>query len=236
MILAERPIDEYEQHAVGDYNGSTAIPIAARWCITAAHTWTGTVVRINHEEYKVLERVQHPWADLALLRVDRKLPRWYPPRKSGVNEPSAESLMLGFGRTGVVGGPWGFPRLPLVGTNRVELVGTWVASTFDADGGPHEAQFAENDSGGGWVVNGELAAVAVSVSRSGRSEFGDASYGIALWPHIEWIEYHTLDEDGDGDVDVDDIFSFLDTWLGMRGPVQRFFDYLNRWFRGRKPI
>lgn len=152
MILAKTPLPDSDQHAIGDYAGSTCIPIAPRWFVTADHVGYSNTIFLgrNRDAYNVVERIKHPFSELTLLRVDRNVPRWYPPRRTPGGAED-DCIMLGYGQTAAVGEPWGFPRQPLAGTNKLNSVGNWAASNFSEDGGPHEAQFAMNDSGGGWV-------------------------------------------------------------------------------------
>lgn len=241
MILKNRPPEYSTTHAIGDYGGCTAIPISPRWLITARHVVDPLVVHIRMppiwEDYKVLRRVDHPAVDLALILVDHDLPHWYPPFRSEL-VMERWCLMLGYGLTGEVGQSWQNMRRPQVGSNRVSQISPGrLVSTFDADGADDEAQAANNDSGGAWLVDDCVAGIFTGVNRFGSCQFGDQTYGPAIFPYLSWIDANIADLDGDGQASAGDVSIFLRAWYAVGGGrVQLLWDYLASWSAGRKSI
>ena len=240
MIHAGQPTIDPAPYVIGNYNGSTAIPVAPRWLSTAKHVGDSDVVDVpalgEESSCKVLRRVKHPSLEFCLLLVDRDMPVWYPPRRTLLTDP-APAKMLGFGRTGSVGGPWGFPRLPLVGESTLRPMGQWALSVLENDGNPNRAAFVENDSGGGWLVDGELVAVAVSITaaRWGTTTFGDVSYGQQLGGEIAWFDSVLADADGNGAANYDDIPFYISQWFRSgRLAVSRIFEFLTSWFSANR--
>lgn len=233
-----------------DYNGSTAVPIASEWAITAAHTGIAEVVNQDGVANPILIRVASPSADLALLRVENRFTRWHPVCRRPLATSGEACIMAGYGQVGPAGGPIGFPRLPRWGTNYARPA--WfgmLATTFDDApfGGFYEAQFVMNDSGGGVFLQGpnaELELAGVAVQSTGW-HYGASSYSVALSNHLAWIDALVMDPDldGDGVVADADFWDFLTRFHARRAgadfnndgrtTVQDIFDFLF-WWRKRK--
>lgn len=252
MILTSRPVADNSEHCVLDYGGSTAVPVSPRWAITADHVAASPTCQCFVPEYRqfsVLRRVS-VGNGMALILLDQEVPRFYPIRRELVDAP-VRCQMIGHGRTNLaqtesgyeVRDPlntWGFPRLPLVGTNTLNPMGNWVSSVWDDNGTESEATFAENDSGGAFLVDGMVAGIAqsVSVATWGRSTFGDVSFGTQPASVIDAIDRELADADGSGAVDPSDVQYFVAAWFrstfGRR--IDQIFMFLSTYFNGRRKI
>lgn len=240
-----------------DYAGSSAVPIGPRHAITAAHT--GTAPRLDGICPRMLaQRTVHPTKDLAILHLaegELDFSRWHPVCSRQIKPEGELCVMGGYGQVGPPGGPIGFPRRPMWGTNyvRSSWMG-WCSTQFDdrdtmpgdVPGTPFECQWCMNDSGGPLLVYGsggrlELAGVAVAAS---GLDFGGYSYAERLYEALPWIDevIGTADTNGDGVVTDADFWAFLSRWHDVRGfdingdgrsTIQDLFDFL-AWWRRRK--
>ncbi len=245
----------YDMGWVGDWNGSSCVAIGRHWAITAAHTGggPGSGVRYKGQNYQVVERVVHPTADLALLRFVEPLDDWHP---LGTSLQHGDDIIVGgYGLTGAVGSNWVFPRAERWGTNIVQSAYSQISFDFsapsDSTATPHESSAALNDSGGGVFSTSSdgtlyLEGVIVTTSPFGSSPYGANNYAIKLAPFIPWIQQNISDADwnGDGVVNVPDIFSFLTDWHARAGladfddngieNVQDIFAFISVWQANRQ--
>jgi hypothetical protein len=234
---------------IAEFNGSTAVPIAPNWAITAAHVGGGPGSRfawVPSQEASLFDTeagpgwwardadvhdvIRHPTADLALIRIDGTRMNQYQRLHRGRLAANARCVMAGYGRGGLPGSVPAFPRLPKWGTNVWSPAGFfgWAVSRFsdpqDPATTPNEAQFTLNDSGGGVFVPGpggvlELAAIAVS---SNGTDYGANSYALMLEPFLPWID-ETIgleaDLNADGEVTPDDLQVYLSRYFAGMGDI-----------------
>lgn len=253
-LVVVNPIDWAQPTGVGLFNGSSCVTIGKTWAIATKHQGGGTWahLRIQGEVRTVLQYIPHPTADLALIEFSPPVVSgWHPVRET--IEVGDTVYMGGFGRWAVPGGEWQFPMEERWGSNKAAAVSLIVSTTYTApessDATENEAQFALNDSGGGLFSLSDdgalyLEAIAMSVyaRQWGYANYNDASHAIKLAPYIPWIYSVTFsgaDWNRSGDVSVDDIFAFLDSWFSQNPradlnqdaivAVDDIFVFLNRW-------
>jgi hypothetical protein len=198
MVSMDRPTGA----AVGNWNGSSGVPVGPQWFITAKHC--GGAVNgwflCNGNWHMAVEIREHPTMDLQMVRVAETFENWHRVAEGVVaGDPC---IMGGWGVTagapidGNLGYTWGGPHGETWGANVVQAASAVMSVRFDAPSSPnavpYEASFAVNDSGGGlftWGVDGqlELAAIAVSISGYGAAAYGQNGYAIRLEPLKTWI-------------------------------------------------
>lgn len=188
--------------AVGQWNGSSGVPVGPQWFITAKHC--GGAVNgwfyCNGTWHMAVELREHPTMDLQMVRVAETFETWH--RIAEGVEAGDPCIMGGWGVTagapidGNLGYTWGGPHQETWGANVVQAASAVLSVRFDAPGTgnavPFESSYAVNDSGGGlftWGVDGqlELAAIAVSISGYGAAGYGQSGYAIRLEPLRAWI-------------------------------------------------
>jgi hypothetical protein len=81
---------------VVNVGGGSGTIISRNWVLTARHV-TGNVT-FNGAQRTTLQRIEHPTADLALLRVNYNFPTWTPIISSDVL--GSETTIVGFGHSG----------------------------------------------------------------------------------------------------------------------------------------
>lgn len=235
FLVVANPLPQ-DVGSIGYWNGSTAVPIARNWAITAKHTGggVGSDLVLEGATRTVLETISQPdiGQDLMLIRFQQPVTIWYEIKSTlKVGDPI---MMGGNGRTAVPGGPWEFPLDERWGTNKLSSDSLWLAATYDAptsnNATPNECMVALNDSGGGFfsVENGKpkyLEGLIASLygQRYGYATYGDVAYAYKLDPHKAWIyskipaenllHYAVSDFDQNGVVSIDDLFKYLNAWF-----------------------
>ncbi len=238
---------------VGNWYGSSAVPVAPNWVLSARHVGgaVGASFWMRGQTYQAAEIREHPVLDLQLVRLATPVPGWH----SIADQPAVGTPVLlgGVGATtaaplpGNLGWDWNGPHVETWGTNAIATTGTVLRVRFDAPGGggdSHESTFAMNDSGAGlFVVGGggqlQLAGTAVSVTGGGSSLYGASSYCVNLSTARDWITSITGVPDAP---QIGDIFEFLTLWFA-RSPaadvdqngtinVADIFVFLAAWFAG----
>ncbi len=188
--------------AVGQWAGSSGVPVGPHWFITARHVGgaVGWWFLCNGQWYQAVEIREHPSLDLQMVRVAETF-ETYHRIATGVTSGDP-CVMGGWGVT--TSGPladnagyaWGGAHVETWGANVIQNVSAIISVRFDAPGTnnavPYEASFAVNDSGGGlftWGADGqlELAAIAVSISGFGQAAYGQAGYAVRLESVKPWI-------------------------------------------------
>lgn len=196
-VSAPRPADGY----VGKWNGSSGVPVDTHWFLTAKHVGgaVGQNFLLQDTLYTAAEIVDHPTADLRLVRVEQEMPGHHeiasdpkigdPAMVGGYGAIAGSSTGNGYRWSGTRAEAWGY--------NTVELLGSKVGIRFDAPTSdqalPQESACAVNDSGAGIFTVGpdgslELAGLAVSVVTTwGQSDYGSWSLGINLSLYTDWL-------------------------------------------------
>lgn len=194
----DRPADGW----IGKWNGSSAVPIAEHWFITAKHVG-GTVnatIAIRGVTYRAAEIVQHPTYDLMLVRTVEAMPGWHELAETEMVEAGNPCILAGWGVTAGTqlsnGYQWNGARRETWGANTIDVAGFLLSINFSQPGSDqavaHESTYAVNDSGGALFVhdgdgNLRLAGVAVSVSNWGSSLWGNSAYAVNVSQVRNWI-------------------------------------------------
>lgn len=88
------------QHTGLILNSSIAWPISPNWALQAQHTTggnqLGNLITLNGVEHTIVESVQYPGSDLALVRVDNPFATWAP-MYDGSDEQGRETMVIGRG-------------------------------------------------------------------------------------------------------------------------------------------
>ncbi len=207
-MVAVNPLPNPDNGMVCAWAGSSAVPIASNWLLTAnTFHFPGVVIPLtapinalcDYQNYPVVEAIPHPLhADLILLRIanSHSLPVWHRPRWSVIQ--GSEVLLAGWGWRYQPGQPWYNAngqqytyREELWGTNRVlDMFGGGVRLSYSAPTDPeatvHEAAPAINDSGGGMFTrdpSGEifLEGIMTNVTHPGDSSpYFNTNYGSMI--------------------------------------------------------
>ena len=218
---------------VYSYNGSTAVAVDPYWIITAAHVaddvQNGTVIvagEIHNEVQKVFhssdyDSENNESADLALIRLDKPLPGYYPIHDRSIY-PSQTLILTGWGKTGTVfntyfrNGPGG-QGVKRWGTNKMESTG--ISPPIDDGGscGPritkyfsigfsisdtlYEAGGVIYDSGGGVFLRYQgqwrLAGILLYLNGTDPNYTGNISANISNYS--DWIDKTISNYDSDID-------------------------------------
>lgn len=203
VVSANRDEMTRPEHGwVGRWNGSSAVPIAEHWFITAKHVG-GLVngsITIRGEHYVAAEIVQHPSYDLMLVRTVQPMPGWHELADADLIASGNLCVIAGYGAVAgdelADGYTWSGVRRETWGANIIESAGFLLAISFTNPASPiavpHESIFAVNDSGGGmFVVDSDgglrLAGVAVSVTGWGASRWGNSAYALNAAQLRNWI-------------------------------------------------
>lgn len=253
VVEGAQPLPQPPMGYVAQWNGSSAVAVAPQWVLSARHVGgnVGGLCVVRGEWYQCVELRPHPTLDLQLVRLDRPLPGWH--GIAAVPAVGTHVLLGGWGVTttgplpGNIGWNWLGPHAETWGANRIESVGVTLRIRFDAPGPnavPHEAAFANNDSGAGLFVQGTdgqllLTGIAVSVSGFGNSQYGVNGYCVEASQAREWIVQTTGLPTGHS---VAELFEFLSWWFDgdpradfdQSGSVEvaDIFAFLNDWFNG----
>ena len=202
---AERPSDDV-LGVWGNFKG-TCVAVAPNWVIMTKHqSATAATVTIAGEDRTFAEIVEHPTADIRLVRLNGDPLTNYVSLYSDDDEVGQPVVLGGFGKTsgtplnnGTVdyGYSWnGFPSSndPLWGTNIIDskgktpdLLTETLSADFDGPGAPtattYEAALGDKDSGNGWFLRESstgpwlLAALGKNVSRFDETWFRDRDDG-----------------------------------------------------------
>ena len=202
--------------------GSTAVLIGPWYVLTAGHCATnieGGTFTLHLSDgphvYGLEERVIHPMADIAVIRLsaDTGLPGYG--LYDATDESGKEGILLGYGMSGVGDnvGPGGDPNYPRginrYGYNRIDSIyadlqgvkhlqmdfdppgSTGVFGTLGAD---REVMFADGDSGGPTFIEsgGELLIAGIHVSLPFNDpnhwpEYGDIGHDVRVSSYTYWI-------------------------------------------------
>ena len=192
----------------GERHNATAVLVAGRWAVTAAHVVAGcTDVRLVYDGSQrraVDQVVLHPgWQhevmgtpDVALLRTteDCGLP-WYPPIAHGVT-PGESVIVAGYGVTGTMRQGFDIADGRLrAGTNTVDRIeGVTLVCVANQRGSSMEAMIGPGDSGGPLFVGSGSGArlAAINSHQVGpraplRSRYGEESGHILLHAVRPWM-------------------------------------------------
>lgn len=181
---------------VVNFNSSSAVAIAPRWLITAAHVaddFGNTSFNVGGTTFNQIGEVYHPVADFALIEVDADLPTFYQiytdPLVTSTTPTDLrdEVLMVGYGGIGALVDATNF-NVNTVGRgtkrwahNRIDAEFTYVGGFgntndgfqmfFDTSDSPNEGGGSIGDSGGAVFIDHggtwELAGVMADVSTAG---------------------------------------------------------------------
>lgn len=189
--------------ADGRTHTATAVLIAPRWALTAAHVakgCEGVTLRYNGDrEASVSRVVVHPewadrlgYADIALLQADADMGlAYYPPLSEG-GELGRLASVVGYGVTG----PISYGHTTADGQLRA---GTQVVDRIERNclvcditrrGSVLEYGIAPGDSGGPLFVDGKLAGInsyTASPRSYTRSQYGEESGHTRVAMYREWI-------------------------------------------------
>ncbi len=191
---------------IGAWAGSSAVPIAQRWIITAQHVGgvAGGAFSMQGSLYTSDLVVRHPTDDLMLVRVTSDLPAWHglatlpapiTANASNAANPRVETsalvamptvVLAGVGRTNgaphAAGGwDWTGPAAETWGQN--SLLGVFnslLGTRFDLNSPEaiaHEASYAVNDSGGAMLLPFADGSLRLIGVAVGASPFGYTMQG-----------------------------------------------------------
>ena len=193
------------QAADGRTHTASAVLIAPRWAITAAHVAAGcTEITLTYSGDRVREIqrvIVHPeWADAGLGRHDIALLKaagdfgleFYPPLSEG-GEVGKLASVVGYGATGPMS--YGHTKVDGVlraGTQRVDRIErNCLVCDITLRGSSMEYGIAPGDSGGPLFVDGRLAGInsyTASPRSYTRSQYGEESGHTRVAFYREWIE------------------------------------------------
>jgi hypothetical protein len=190
-------------------HSATAVVIAPRWAITAAHVVAGcdnVAVRYGADvRRQVVSVIVHPdWkpnalqaADVALCQLDADagLP-WYP-QLAGEIAPGSVCLIAGYGVTGTMGAGYhladGRLRAGTQTIDRVDGVVVWCKA--ERGGSPLELCIGPGDSGGPLFIGAgsDARLAAINSFQSGKaaplkSRYGEETGHIAIPAIRQWID------------------------------------------------
>ena len=218
---------------VYSYNGSSAVAIDPYWILTAAHVADDNddgYIEINGEVYNEVQKVYHSpdfdpenseSADLALIRLDKSLPGYYPIFDRTIY-PSQTLIFTGWGKTGTVyssyfiNGPGG-QGTKRWGTNKMESTGIsppiddggtsgpkitkYFLTDFSINDTTYEAAGVGYDSGGGVFLNyrgqWRLAGILLYLNGTDPNYTGNIAANIS--DYSDWIELMINNHDSDLD-------------------------------------
>jgi len=192
------------QAADGRTHTASAVLIAPRWAITAAHVaagCTGVTLTYSGDRVGEIERViVHPeWKDEGLGRHDIALLEaavdfgleFYPPLSTG-GEVGKLASVVGYGATGPMGyGHTKFDGVLRAGTQRVDRIErNCLVCDITLRGSSLEYGIAPGDSGGPLFVDGRLAGInsyTASPRSYTRSQYGEESGHTRIAVYRDWI-------------------------------------------------
>lgn len=182
IVSAGAPMPRPENGFIGSWNGSSAVPIAPRWVLSAQHVGGVPNVTFSMQGFSYVADlvVRHPTDDLQLIRVSSDLPGWHgvatlptpitgntsspttnPRLETGALVANTAVVLAGMGRTNGVpipGGGWDWtgPARETWGENiLVGVFNSLLGARFDLNAPEslsYEASYALNDSGGGMFL------------------------------------------------------------------------------------
>lgn len=192
----------------GERHNATAVLVAGRWAVTAAHVVAGcTDVRMVYDGSQrraVDQVVLHPgWErdvmgtpDVALLRTTEDCGlAWYPPIAHGVT-PGESVIVAGYGVTGTMRQGFDIADGRLrAGTNTVDRIeGVTLVCTANQRGSSMEAMIGPGDSGGPLFIGSgsEAKLAAINSHQVGpraplRSRYGEESGHVLLHAVRPWM-------------------------------------------------
>lgn len=190
--------------ADGKPHSASAVLVAPRWAITAAHVAAGcegVALAYDGDCVRTVDRiVVHPnWADkigyddLALLRSDESFGLdFYPPLSEG-DELGKVASVAGFGLTGPLSYGYRTSDNQLrAGTQRVErMERACLICDITRRGTVLEYGIAPGDSGGPLFVDGKLAGInsyTASPRTYTRSQYGEESGHTRVAIYRDWIK------------------------------------------------
>lgn len=186
------------------WNGSSAVPIAPTWLISAKHVGgtTSSFCYMSGRQYYALEVINHPTMDLTLIRVSEEMPGWQSVADPDHLSAGIPCVMAGYGVSRGTAMPnnagwhWDGPNKETWASNTLESGSGLLWIDFDrpgnADATAFEGMYANNDSGGGLMVYDEhgdlrLAGVAVSVTNWGSAPYQAAAFCLNVTALHNWI-------------------------------------------------
>ncbi len=204
------------------YKGSSAVAVDDYWILTARHVaddgGTGSLT-IDGTVYTQQEIINHPLADLALVRYDKALPGYYPLYTGDLlpqgEDPKLQVLMVGFGTMGSARNfswtdngdgrgtkRWGTQEMDRTDIQWYEVGGVTTKNSgfwmdFDLINTTYEAGTGEGDSGGGDFYNdgGVWKLAGINTLRSLIGGDYKATFAIAVDDYADWIT-ETIPEPG----------------------------------------
>jgi len=198
-------------NADGRQHIATAVLIAPRWALTAAHVADGcSAVQLDYgdDQAAAITRViTHPewndaigWHDLALLEAEGDFgAEWYPPLFTG-DERGRVASVCGYGVTGRMSGGYstsdGLLRAGCVVLDRFEKA---CAIADIGARSPLPFGIAPGDSGGPVFIDGALAAISSYTSsrtKVVRSRRGEESGHVRISLYRDWIRSVMEGHDG----------------------------------------
>lgn len=188
--------------ADGRTHSATAVLIAPRWALTAAHVaegCDGVTLTYGDRSQSIAEVLVHPewadklgYADIALLQADADFGlTFYPPLSDG-GEVGKVASVAGYGVTG----PLSFGHMLAdgklrAGTQRVDRIErNCLICDLTRRGSVLEYGIAPGDSGGPLFVDGKLAGInsyTASPRSYTRSQYGEESGHTRVAMYREWI-------------------------------------------------
>ena len=208
--VAEAAPSGLDWNYVYNYNGSSAVAVGGSWLLTAAHVaddGNGSV-SADGTTYYPLETVYHTEADLALVRLDKAFPGFYPLYIGGlVDDPKLEVLLVGYGTMGTVrdfswtdnGSGRGIKRWGSQEIDRTETFHYQVGSILRKSSGfwmdfnlvntMYEAGVGEGDSGGGAFYNDEGVWKLAGINTIRQTTAGGykRTFSISMPDYSDWV-------------------------------------------------
>lgn len=207
LIVAGSAMPRPENGFIGSWNGSSGVPIARRWVVSAQHVGgvAPSAFIMQGSSYTADLVVRHPTDDLQLIRVVDDMPGWHglaslagpitgstsgpitnPRLETAASISNTPVILAGMGRTNGVplpGGGWDWtgPVRETWGENLlVGLFNSLVGARFDLsapESSVYESSYASNDSGGGMFLPFADGSYRLIGVAVGTSPFGRTIHG-----------------------------------------------------------